>query len=553
MGVPSEIFARFLDRREPCRFLRSSTGAESLSSDRILARAKACARLLRAWGVRRGERVAIDLPLGPELMVALFGAWGCGAAACLLPPVEGARGQAAHQLSQVLDSVAPAAVISASPAAVAMLASRPPACVLDRSALSALEDPPGGFPELPTSDDDAIIQLTSGSTGRPKAVSLRHGQFDANCSGISERCATSPQDHMVSWLPAHHDMGLSAITQAIWSGAGLTLIGTDLFVRAPWVWPEAIATSRGTTSPAPAFAFSLLARYAPRLRRTRPDLSSWRYAWVGAEPVFERTLEDFAGAMEPFGFDSASLKPAYGMAEAVVAVSCTPADRPRNVIHVDGDALRSRGAVIPGRPGDAGVVPVVSNGAPIQGIRLRIMDPDGGLLGAGRQGRIQIAGPSVAGGYLDGVEAERFLDGGWFDTGDLGFLVDGELYVSGRSKDVIIRGGANISPHAIESEVERAIGLRPGQVAAFSHINVAEAREEIVVVLARAASATVPGSLRAEVAQCASRNLGIQVDVVAFAGKDRIPRTTSGKVQRGLARQMYLEGKFSTEESTHEG
>jgi fatty-acyl-CoA synthase len=534
------------ERTAAIHFWQDKDRIEPLTAADLLGRARACAKRFRQAGVERGDRVALMLPTSPECIAALLGAWGCGAAVVVLPHDVGRQSGRLDvgQLQSILGFLQPRLIVLDDERTRDALTDAP-AIMLQRADIAGLGASDEAFAVRAVGCEPAIIQLTSGSTALPKGISLSHAQIAANCEAIRERVAVDAADHVVSWLPFNHDMGLSAVTVPLWTDAAVTLIPTERFVQSPSVWLEAISRQRGTISPSPAFAYALLARCATRLARQGIDLSSWRYAWIGAEPVFERHLRAFADAMRPLGLDPTVLQPAYGLAEAVVAVSCGVPGRRCRTIHVDRSALRTSGEVRVHAAASDSTVPFVSNGTPLSNVAVEIVNDQGQALTEGRQGTIRISGPSIATGYLNGIEPHLFAPDGGFDTGDVGFMLDGELYISGRAKDVVIRGGLNVSPQPIEWAVEGALGLRAGQVAAFSSLDHAQGREEVVVVVSRRLGATAEADGRLRSARAVVRDVGIEVDRIVFAAAGSLPKTTSGKIQRGAARQMYLQGEFA--------
>ena len=271
----------------------------------------------------------------------------------------------------------------------------------------------------------------------------------------------------------------------------------------------------------------------------------WRYTWIGAEPIFAENLQSFEQALAPFGLRRGVIQPAYGLAEAVVAVSCNQPATPYRVLALDGSRLREYGHVRVVDANEPGAITLVANGKPIAGAEVCIRQPDGSPADPDQQGHVWIAGPFVAQSYLGGVEPERFKDG-WYDTGDLGFMHDGEVYISGRAKDVIIRGGVNTSPAQVEWVIEQTLGLRAAKVVVFSRRDLSRAREEVIAVVgmrpAPEERAALIRRLSAEVAQA----VGLMIDQVVFTAAANIPKTTSGKVQRALAREMYGRGQFDT-------
>jgi acyl-CoA synthetase (AMP-forming)/AMP-acid ligase II len=311
-----------------------------------------------------------------------------------------------------------------------------------------------------------------------------------------------------------------------------------------------MSEQRATLSPNPPSAYALLARLGRRAQREGLDLSAWRFAWAGAEPVFPHVLRSFEQAMQPLGLKPAVLQPAYGMAEAVVAVSLGPAGRPWRTLRVEASALREQGVVLPVVPSEEAVgseaVELVSNGAPLDGTQVQVRDDAGHSLPPGRLGTLWVQGPSVAHRYVHGEEPHRFVDG-WYDTGDQGFLWDGEVYVTGRVKDIIARGGLKVGAHEIEAAAEAALDLRPGRVAAFAHLNHNLGREVLVLVVARRFGVDEP-QLQRRVADAVLRHCGVAIDTFVFTAAGPLPRTTSGKLQRGLVREYWLGGGYADSE-----
>lgn len=551
-AVGHTVFDRALARTRDVHFWHSKTFVDTWSAAKLLGLASRCAALFSAAGIKPGDRVAICLPTSPEKVACIMAAWGCGATVIVLPYSAQASADKSKpsKLGDILHLVKPRLLVhdehlpySGAALELQRLTRHEVTEALAR--LLANESAPAcTFPGAPGPQDAALIQLTSGSTGLPKGVLLTHGQIAANCAATVRGAHMSDQDHVVSWLPISHDLGLGAITVPFWTNASLTLIAPERFVRAPMTWLEAISAQRGTVSPNPAFAYTLLSKYAPRFKPDDIDLTCWRYAWVGAEPVFDKHLRAFNAAFAPFGLRDTVLKPAFGMAEAVVGVSCDLPDRPYPTLHINGALFRQEKRIKAMPPGTPDTLIFVSNGPPLDNMAIKIVDAQGYDLGEAAEGRLMISGASVATSYLNGVDSENFYEGGWFDTGDLGFLVDGELYISGRAKDLIIRGGVNASPQHVEWAIEQLLELRPSQVAAFSVIDTFTAKEEVVVVIGKRIAPALSAELKANIARISVEQAGVQIDRVVFTASAKLPKTTSGKVQRALARQMYLNRDF---------
>lgn len=516
------------------------------SADALRGAASRWAGALQAHGVQRGAVVATSAPTSLELVAALLGAWQCGAAVAVLPELSLGAEAALRRVADGLQHIAPSVLLVDGdlPAELAVLVP----CVLP------LKLPPIDAPSQHSADhtaqldDLALMQLTSGSTGRAKVVPVTHRMLAANCEATAQRMQVVFNDHVLSWLPLTHDMGFSgALAQCVSSDLELTLLPTALFAQSPLHLLQAMSDQRATLSPNPPSAYELLARLGRRAQREQLDLSHWRFAWVGAEPVFAHVLRAFEQALQPLGLRAGVLQPAYGMAEAVVAVSFAPAGQPWRSLRVQAQALREQGVVLPvdteAEAASLEVIELVSNGAPLQEIHVQVRDEAGQPLPPGRQGTLWVQGPSVSNRYLQGEEPHRFAES-WYDTGDQGFLWDGEVYVTGRVKDIVARGGLKVGAHEIELAVEAELDLRPGRVAAFPLLDHAHGRERLVVVVARRFGGDEP-ALERRLGDAVLRRCGLRPDVVTFAAGVPLPRTTSGKLQRSEVRARWLRGDYA--------
>lgn len=332
-------------------------------------------------------------------------------------------------------------------------------------------------------------------------------------------------------------MGLSAVTFSLWCAIDLVLIPTATYVRQPLVWLDTLTQFRGTLSPAPASAYTLMVRLAPALARRSINLSSWRYGWAGAEPVFLSQLRAFENVMAPYGLAPNVIHPAYGMAESVVAVSLNAPSLPFRVARLDRAALEGEGKAVECAEDKADALVYVSNGRPVDGVEFRVVSDSGYVLPERHVGELQIRGSSVIRTYWREPGVAVSPDG-WFGTGDVGFAVNGEIYISGRSKDMITRAGLNISPHNIEQAIERDLELRPGSVAVFSVLDAVRSQERIFALVALQ-TFDDPVVLRANIARTAASETGVQLDEIRFVSNSDLPRTTSGKLQRSELRRIY--------------
>lgn len=542
------LVARFLRQQSEGGVCRVVSEAGPLSANALWSKAQAYRAVMRAHGLERGGVVVIALPTSSNVLAILLAAWcdGCAISLVAHEIADHSGRLSPSRFGQMLAAVSPAIVLTTPEVAEHVpLAQRRHVVLVDElerqaSALGhALSEP------VQARDSDiAILQFTSGSTNVPKVAPITQAMLAANCAAIAERIALGSADKMVSWLPLHHDMGLSAVTLAWWGGVELVLLPTAMFVRQPLSWLEAISMHRATLSPAPASAYSVLSRFAQSAVQKQLDLSSWRYAWAGAEPVFHKHLEQFAQRMRPLGLRANVLQPSYGMAEAVVAVSLNEPDRAYRTVWLDASALHERFAVLLREPGSAGAIACVSNGRPVSGVEVQIRGLGAAHCGESQAGAICIRGTSVIGDYLGLGRACD--DQGWFDTGDIGFVLDGEVFISGRAKDVITRAGLNVSAHDVEWAIEELLSLKEGSVAAFSYVEPELAQERVVAVVAKQPGPAQAEQLRRAISVAVAMRSGLQLDEILFVPRSSIPKTTSGKIQRAALRSAHLRGELAS-------
>ncbi|SFY49422.1 fatty acyl-AMP ligase [Streptomyces sp. F-1] len=542
-------------------FLRDGEEPESALTYRALheaARARA-ARLVAAG--LSGGRAVLLYPSGLEFIRTLLG--------CMYGRVAGApvqvprRREAVRRLRRIADDAGTTTVLTTTGVRAEMyerFGDLPDLAGLTLLATDA-PDPapgPGVLPEPPGPEDIALLQYTSGSTGDPKGVMVSHANFLANVAETDELWPCEPDGTVVNWLPLFHDMGmLFGVVLPLWSGIPSYLMAPESFIRRPARWLEAIARFGGTHAAAPSFAYELCARAADDGATSGVgDLSRWRVAANGAEPVRWPTIRAFTAAFAPHGFRAAAMCPGYGLAENTLKVTGDNQDREPTVLWVDAGALRE-GTVrrVADTAGDA--LPLVSSGSTVGTTRVRIVDPDSRLpRPPGEVGEIWVDGPCVAGGYRDRPEESEAtfrarVEGGdarpHLRTGDLGFLYEGDLYVTGRLKDVIIRQGRNHYPQDIELSAERAVpGLHPNCAAAFSVDD--GVRERLVVVLeadGRVLRSPGADALRERIGAAVREDHRLTADEVLLVRRGALSRTSSGKVQRRACRARYLNGELA--------
>ncbi|MDH3680672.1 MAG: AMP-binding protein [Acidimicrobiia bacterium] len=513
--------------------------------------ARALAAALQARGISQGDHVALLGPTTPELVTALQAIWLTGATPVVLPlPMR---------LSSLEEFTA---------STKARIRGADCAAVLIDDDLAPFVEPTVGDPPLHVlgeldpaiegysandfirpdyhEDDLFVLQFTSGSTSEPKGVVLPNRVIAANLDAICVAAEVDVEtDVMVSWLPLYHDMGLVGFCILPMSaGIDLVLGAPQDFMASPGRWMEWVSTYGGTATAGPNFSYVLATRALRRSEETL-DLSSLRIALNGAEPVDPASVRAFIEAGQRHGLRPGAVFPAFGMAEVAIA-GCFPV--PMSGLQtdvVDAERLEVQHRADPVDATHPNAREIVTLGRPVPGLRFRIVDPTTGAERGEREvGELQIAGTSVMSGYYKrpDVDAESF-NGEWFRTGDLAYLVDGQMAMCGRIKDVIIVGGRNVYPQDIERAVGDIDGIRAGNVIAFG-IPGRHSKERVVVVAETRADDL--DRIKAEVTEQSMSAVGVPCRDVALVKPGTLPKTSSGKLQRALCRQQYLDDRLET-------
>ncbi|MEU6957071.1 amino acid adenylation domain-containing protein [Streptomyces sp. NPDC045714] len=395
-------------------------------------------------------------------------------------------------------------------------------------------------------DDVAFVQFSSGSTGAPKGVEVTHGAVLANLEQIRAASALGPADVVVSWMPYFHDMGLIGTHLApLAARARQVKIGPLSFAKRPRLWFEVAARHRATVLSAANFALALAVRRVPEEVLARLDLSAVRLILVGAEPIAPAVWRAFADRTRPSGLDPAAAQPVYGLAEATLAVTFPPPGEVAEPLVLDRASL-SRGVAVDAEPGE-GAVELMDVGRPVAGCAVHVVDDAGTVLGDRRTGHIMVSGPQLARGYhgLPDASAEVFA-GGWLRTGDLGFLRDGRLCVTGRHKDVLFLNGRTFHATDMEEVAAATPGLPPGAPAVVGSTDPVTGAERVVVFVPWARPAPEAADVLERVAARVREAL-LHDDVRVLAlPPGAFPRTTSGKLQRRRLRERFEEGAFGT-------
>ncbi|WP_049574428.1 non-ribosomal peptide synthetase [Streptomyces sp. SBT349] len=549
--------ARHQPDRHAYAFLGAEAGRETLDYAEVARRARAVARHL-ADRFAPGERALLLCPPGLGYLAGLFGCWGAGLIAVPAYPPDGER--AARRLAAVARDARASVLVTTNLAAAPEQPVPGTALVLVDDILAAdaaadIATGEGDVPEPSGRDGDtvALLQYTSGSTSDPRGVVLTHGNLMANLAHI-ERCfGHTPASRGVSWLPPYHDMGLiGGLLQPLYGGFPITLMAPRTFVRDPLSWLRAISEDRATSSGGPDFAYDLATRRVTPEQRDELDLSAWSVAFSGAEPVRAATMRRFAEYFAPCGFRAEAFYPCYGLAEATLIVSGGDPSAPPVTASVDRARLE-RGRVVPAPDGYT----VVGCGTSVAGQSLRVVDPETSREApSGTVGEVWVSGASVARGYWNRPEdtartfsarVEPTGEGPFLRTGDLGFLGEnGELFVTGRLKDLIIIRGRSCHPEDIEFTAAGAHpAVRPAACAAFP---VTEGDEERLVIVQEvegrhAGDADLAGVARA-VRERVAADHALQAHAVVLVRPAGVPRTTSGKVRRRLCRERLLGGEL---------
>jgi len=393
-----------------------------------------------------------------------------------------------------------------------------------------------------SAEDIALIQYTSGSTGLPKGVVLTHANLVHNIRAIAHALRLdNTKDIGISWLPLFHDMGLiGCLLTSVYTATPLALMPTEAFMIRPDRWLKNISRFGATISPSPNFGYYLCTRLIRKSRLKDVDLSSWRGALSGAEAVDTAVLDKFVELFEPHGFNRQAFLPAYGLAESSLAVTITPLGQDLKIARLDRDRLENEGTAVPHDAEDANQTQIVSVGKAVLGQEVGIFDPEGGPLPEYKVGEIWIRGPSVTKGYYNWEGDDEVFKDGWFKTGDLGFLLDEELYITGRIKELIIKRGRNYYPYDIEKSLWQIPGIREGRCAAFAAWNAEESNEDLVLIIETTrhlATGGLDGVVK-EIHRAVMHHIGLRPDRVVFVPPKSLPKTSSGKLQRLLCKKL---------------
>ena len=516
-------------------------------------RAIATARKLISAGVKRGERVAVVAETGAEFMTVFFGCQYAGLVPCPMPysMYIGGRDAYVERVAGMLKAARANTVIATEELAEQIGAGAALAGVsrvLTHAALQALPETMARLEGF-GADDVAYIQYSSGSTSDPKGVLITQKSITANCNGILRHgLKITPADRAFSWLPLYHDMGLVGFCLSPLMGqVTVDFMATTAFARRPALWLKLMSDNRSTCAFSPTFGYELAARRVNG-DAVSLDLSAWRVAGIGGDMVRAEVLEEFSHNMAVAGFKATSFMPSYGMAESTLAVSFVDVGSDLKVDRIDRAAMKTFHHAVPARAGQAAeeLRSFVVCGKPLPGHDMVVRGEDGKPLPERRIGRIFVKGPSLMAGYYEKPEATAATVGrdGFLDTGDMGYMLGGEIVITGRAKDLILHNGRNIWPQDIEWAAEQVEGVRSGDVAAFAVEGMTGEDEVVVLVECRLNNVAAREALRREVGAVVHESAGVQCQIVLVPPKS-LPFTSSGKLSRAGARQKYLDGEIA--------
>jgi acyl carrier protein len=530
-------------------FLYEEKAERRLTYKDLWAGAMRYAAHLSEAGLQPGGTVAIMLPTSADYLYCFYGVLLAGGIPVpLYPPVRLATIED-HMTRHVgVLKSAGASIMVTIPEAKA-LAWLLRAQVETMRAVLVPEDfsAPSAFTPVRVSGGHiGFLQYTSGSTGNPKGVVLTHANLLNNVRQMGKSARATQEDVFVSWLPLYHDMGLiGGCFATMYLGFPVVLMSPLAFLSRPSSWMRAIHRHRGTISGGPNFSYELCLRRIDEAEMEGLDLSSWRFAFNGAEPVSPDTMRAFSEKFKKYGFNENSMSPVYGLAENTVGVAFTPPGTPWRLDTLDREIFSRTGEAVDAKPGDPAPLRVVGCGHVIDEHDLRVVDAAGIELPDRNEGRLQVRGPSGTSGYYRNPEATKGLfDGAWINTGDRAYLSEGMVYITGREKDIIIRGGRNISPYELEEAVGDLPGIRRGCVAVFGSPDPHSGTERVVVLaeMRQHHDAGSVDSLKTTINNLAMSLIGAPADDIVLAPPHTVPKTSSGKIRRVAAREYYERG-----------
>jgi acyl carrier protein len=537
--------------RPHIQFYKDDGKGEVITYAQLQTSAVRVAASLQQYGLKMGDSVAIMLPTGREYFFSFFGILMAGGIPVPIYPPARPSQLEEHILrhTRILQNCL-ADILITVPEAVSLahllkfhvpsLEQIVPVSKLLTSSLRVVR------PVL-HSDDVAFIQYTSGSTGDPKGVTLTHANLLSNIRAMGEAVNASSKDVFVSWLPLYHDMGLiGAWLGSLYFAAQYVVMSPLSFLARPQRWLWAIHHYHGTLSASPNFGYEYCLHRVKQSDFNGLDLSSWRAAFNGAEEVSPETLTRFIDYFTPFGFSEKAMMPVYGLAESSVGLTFPPLERGVVIDNIERDTFMQTGKAIQTQANEPHALHFVSSGIPLREHQIRVVDLASHELPERQEGQLQFRGPSSTSGYFRNAQKTQGLfDGEWLNAGDLAYIAKGELFITGRIKDIIIRAGRNIYPDELEKAISNIPGIRKGCVAIFGSTDTKTATERLIVLAeSHSEDYDEQTKLRHQINALAIDLVGTPLDEVVLAPPGSVLKTSSGKIRRDASRQMYEKGEI---------
>ena len=539
------------------RFIDESKKSEPFFTYRDVERATArYAGAMQAMGLKKGERITLILPKNQDFVFAFLGALRAGIVPVPIYPPAGLRklgGYLQNTLHVVRKSGARVVLTDGSIRRLLGTVQSGAPDLQRIEAIESLHDSREPFePEKISLDDHCFLQFTSGSTSAPKGVIVSHRNIAANVRRFMEDgLEVETGDSGVSWLPLYHDMGLIGfVLGPLFYQNTMTYLPPILFLKRPVRWLETISRLRASISFGPNFAYALCVKRIRDADIEGLDLLSWRVAGCGAEPIRACDLDAFSRKFAPAGFDRRAMLPCYGMAEATLAISFDRLGKGVRTENVDADVLTGELKARVADPGRCRVIEVVNCGKTFEDHQVAVFAPEDAAsekpLPDRAIGELRVRGPSVTSGYFGEPElTKEAFAGDWLRTGDVGYIVDGDIFICGRQKELIIVNGRNYYPQDLEWEASRIDGVRKGNVIAFGTGKPLEDRERVVVAFETSVSDhDVRETLKQEVRKAVMRATGLSIDDVVDLDAGVLPKTSSGKLRRNETRRLYETGEL---------
>jgi 1-acyl-sn-glycerol-3-phosphate acyltransferase len=519
--------------------------------------ARAVAQGLISRDIVPGDRIAMMLPTSTDFFASFFGILYAGAVPVpIYPPARMAQLEE-HMRRQIVilrNAGARALVTVPEGRALAVLLRSQIETLNSVETVATLSAERTSMPLPPLNDPEAmgLMQYTSGSTGDPKGVMLTHRGLLENVRSMGHAMDASSADVFVSWLPLYHDMGLiGAWLGTCYFGARLYVMSPIAFLVRPATWLWAMHKYRATFSGGPNFAFELCASRIDEKDLEGLDLSALRFIVDGAEPISPQTLRRFDARFQKYGMDKGVVSPSYGLAENCVGLCFPPFGRGPLIDRIKRDSMANRSYAEPAGPDDTDVLEMVACGHPIENNEVRIVDGAGRELGERQEGMLEFRGPSITNGYFRNEEKtkELFHDG-WVKSGDRAYIAAGDIYITGRVKDIIIRGGRNTYPQEIEEALSAIPGIRKGGVAAFGSPDPENGTERLIVMAeTKETDPEARAALIAKAHEAVTAIAGSAADDIVLVPPRGVPKTSSGKVRRSSAKELYETGRTDVKQS----